>query len=201
MSQSRALPAAFLRSIQLQCALYWQSVNDARSLDVALAVPAPELVKLLHSFRVQAWIPPSMPGLLSLEGMYGSAPPAAPAPAPALPAPRASQPFQAPRQPAPPAAPPAANAASRRVNNPTRIPAMVEAMQDRTFRLRDILIDGIQAPPADGGGTLCLSFHLKFYCYSDCNRCSTHRPLTATETTRLAAFVASEITTPNVGRE
>ena len=190
-----------MRSIQLQCALYWQSVNDARSLDVALAVPSPELVKLLHSFRVQAWIPPSMPGLLDLEGMYGSAPPAAPAPAPVLPAPPAGLPFQAPRQQALPTVPPVVDPPSRRVNNPTRIPAMVEAMQDRSFRLRDILTNGIQAPAADRGGTICLSFHLKFYCYSDCNRCSTHRALTATETTRLAAFVTSEITTPNVGRE
>ena len=201
MSESRALPASFLRSIQLQCALYWQSVNDSRSLDVALAVPPPELVKLLHSFRVQAWIPPSMPGLLDLEGMYSNAPPATPAIAPVRPAPPAALPFVAPRPPAPPAAPPVVDPPSRRVNNPARIPAMVVAMQDRVFRLRDLLTDGVQAPATDGGGTICLSFHLKFYCYSDCNRCSTHRALTAAETTRLAAFVAAEITTPNVGRE
>ena len=62
-SNDLALPAAFLQSIQLQCALYWQSVLDTPTLEAAILVPPPSLVTLLHNFRLQQWIPPTMPGL------------------------------------------------------------------------------------------------------------------------------------------
>ena len=55
-------PALFLRSIQLHISVYWQTISSSTPSQALLHV-APNLCELLRSFRVQAWVPPTMPGL------------------------------------------------------------------------------------------------------------------------------------------
>ena len=196
-SNDLALPAAFLCSIQLQSALYWQCVVDTPTLEAAILVPPPELVKLLHNFRLQQWIPPTMPGFF---------PPPTPtqphrAPPPSLPAPPLP-----PVRPAPlpvlHVAPPDAPAPPRtRVANNHPVAAVQTAMSGRRFRLRTLLQNGTVCPVADDNQPLCLSYHMKFYCFQDCFRRVNHRQLTPAETTRLTAFVQSTVVEPNIGIE
>ena len=191
-----ALPAAFLRSMQLQSALYWQAVIDTTTLDAALLVPPPELVKLLYSFRLHQWLPPAMPGLpMPQPTMHHSSLPALAPPPPSRPLPAPTY-----RPPVAPAVNPAVTPRIR-ATNPQEIPAVRTAMAGRNFRIRTLLQTGAVAPLADDSTPLCLSYHTKFFCYHDCHRSSNHRPLTTAESSRLAEFVQTNVVLPDFGRD
>lgn len=56
--------------------------------------------------------------------------------------------------------------------------------------LRNLPIDQ-QPTSTDPNVKICLSWHLKGFCYTKCMNCSTHRPLDATETAAFYAFTAA----------
>ena len=193
-----ALPAAFLRSMQLQSALYWQAITDTNTVEAAILVPPPELVKLLHSFRLHQWLPPAMPGLPTPQHQIQVDRPSPPVHTPPTyqqPRPPAYHPLVAPLADAPVEPP------RNRTSNTQVVPLVRTAMAGRNFRIRTLLQSGAVAPLADDSTPLCLSYHMKFFCYTDCHRKNHHRALTTTESSRLTEFVQSNVVLPNFGRE
>lgn len=65
-----------------------------------------------------------------------------------------------------------------------------EASPKNIRALRNLPIEQ-QPTSADAAIKLCLSWHLKGFCYSKCMNCTTHRPLDATETATFQSFVKS----------
>ena len=83
--RDRAKLAQFLRSIQLQVALYWQALAGA-TFTKALVIQPPDLLELLMSVSLQSWVPPTITAQdTSLSVLMNGSTPSAPAPAPAGP--------------------------------------------------------------------------------------------------------------------
>ena len=59
-SRDTAKPAQFLRSLQLQVALYWQSLSSADPSSALVLLP-PNFQELLMSVNLQSWVSPTMP--------------------------------------------------------------------------------------------------------------------------------------------
>ena len=62
----------------------------------------------------------------------------------------------------------------------------------KTIRVLRALPLDQQPTSTDANIKICLSYHLKGFCYTKCMNCSTHRSLDATETTTFQAFVSSK---------
>lgn len=201
-----ARPAQFLRSVQLLCAVYWQSIA---MLPVAQAriYPAPDFVALLNSFRVQSWVPPSLPGELS-PGMganpSGGGGPSLPgssmAPGGSTGGPPGSGGSNSGGRSGNTDGDDTSGQGRTRVVNPAPNAQIRAAMSGRRFQLRTVLRDGVR-PPQSNGQELCLSYHVRFSCFSDCARNSSHRPLNAQETTTMCRWVNDHVVGPNVGRD
>jgi hypothetical protein len=59
-------------------------------------------------------------------------------------------------------------------------------------RLRDLMAN-TTAPQTDDGSPMCLSFHLRSGCWSNCARLASHKVLSATEKQRLADFALTQM--------
>jgi len=144
----RNKPAQFLRSVQLLTSVYWQSIDSLNAME-ALVHPSPDFLHLLNTLRVQAWIPPVLPGAPFIMPSR-TPPPVGPAPAPA---------------PAPAHAPALASPARTSVANPSPIAEVQTAMNGRNFQLRLLLRNGIVAPETNNGTEVCLSYHSVNRCF------------------------------------
>ena len=179
-AQRPGTPAQLLRSIQLHISVYWQSLDGKDRLS-ALSFPAPDLCHLLTSVRTQTWVPPTLPGT-------GHTPSAVPAVTNSslkagTSAPLASE-GPPPRQ--------------REVNS-SPLSEVQEAVRDRTFRLGDILTNGVRAPRDRYNNEMCLSYHIRFSCFSNCRHARSHHSLNTTEQAALKEFVHNHVVTPDVG--
>jgi len=183
--QKPGTTAQLLRSIQLHISVYWQTL-DGLDRPSALSFPAPDLCGLLTSVRTQSWVPPTLPGAPTVIH-----PSPAPVRGPATHPPAAT-----------PVVPPAASEPTpirQRMSNSNPIPAIQEAVRDRTFRLGEILTNGVRAPRDRHNNELCLSYHIRFSCFSNCRHARSHHPLNQTEQTSLIDFVQEHVVTPDVG--
>ena len=187
--RSPPMAAQFLRSVQLQLGVYFQSVDTMNSAEARL-VPPPNFVDLLVSIRVQSWVPPIMPQVPAL--------PIAPVPA----APSAGPPLpRVPTAAAPPSAQaPAPAVPAERIVNPAVNPEIKAAMEGRTFQIRDLFSATVRPPTTSSGQPICCSYHLRGFCFANCRRSNTHLPLSDSETAKLCQFVQTYVVVPNVGR-
>jgi hypothetical protein len=183
------MAAQFLRSVQLQLGVYFQSIDTMNSAEARL-IPPPNFVDLLVSIRVQSWVPPIMPQVPAL--------PIVPAPA----APSAGPPLPCVPTAAPPSTPaPAVPDASREwIANPAVNPEIKAAMEGRTFQIRELFSDTVRPPTTSLGHPICCSYHLRGFCFANCHRANTHLPLSSTDTAKLCQFVQTHVIAPNVGR-
>ena len=195
-SANSAKPAQFLRSVQLLTAVYWQSLAML-PIPQARIYPAPDFVALLNSFRVQSWVPPLLPGESpSVLPSTGGAPSSSGnAPRGSTPSGGAGNNWGAPNSEGGSAQEP-----RTRVTNSAPNSQIQAAMQGRRFQLRTLLREGVRCPQSSSGQDLCLSYHCRFSCFSDCARSESHRPLNAQETSTLCRFVNDHVVGPNVGR-
>ena len=58
-----AMPAQFLRTIQLHTSVYWQNVSML-TVNQARLTPAPDFTSILNSLLLQAWVAPSVPAIV-----------------------------------------------------------------------------------------------------------------------------------------
>ncbi len=180
-SQRPGTPAQLLRSIQLHVSVYWQSL-DGKDRSSALSFPAPDLCHLLTSVRTQSWVPPTLPGTAHTPSTVQS--------------------VSNPSHPAGTSAPPATTEAPpprQREVNTSPIAEVQEAVRDRNFRLGDILTNGVRAPRDRSNNEMCLSYHIRFSCFSNCRHARSHHSLNPTEQAALKEFVQNHVVTPDVG--
>ena len=171
-----AMPAQFLRSVQLRTSVYWQAISGM-NLNEAKLYPAPNYVSLLNSLLIQTWVAPTIPGYVpivprdSLRHHPGINQGTPGAPTPAL-------------TPAPAGTggggggpPPLAQEPARRVDNPLRDPELVAAMVGRNFQIRSLFTAIVRPPRTTDNKEICCAYHFNGSCFSNCNRRNTHRQL------------------------
>ena len=194
-----AMPAQFLRSMQLRTSVYWQSISRL-SLNDARLLPAPNYVDLLNSLLIQTWTAPIIPGYVpSLPPVSGGASGGASLQPAVGGLPLAASPVPAPAPTPAPAPAPAPAERARRVENSSRDPELVAAMTGRVFQIRSLFTDTVRPPRTTDGREICCAYHLNGGCFSDCNRRNTHRALAPADQQILRSFAQDHIVSPNVG--
>ena len=82
------------------------------------------------------------------------------------------------------------------VTNPHVSSDWKAALERSSKKIRDIATNAPRSTDTDAAGNalpLCLSYHLRGSCYSNCNRAATHRELSATEQPLMAKFVTDNL--------
>ena len=191
-----AMPAQFLRSVQLRTAVYWQAISRL-TLGTAMLYPAPKYDALLNMLLVQSWVAPTIPGYVP-----NIMPLPEPAPPLGLPAPggglgRPTAPGGGGGAPLPPPEPEPETI--RRIENGQRDPMLKSCMEGRNFQIRSLFSSTVRPPRTTAGKEMCLSYHYNGVCFSNCSRRGTHRALPNADMETLKAFAHDNIVTPNVG--
>ena len=156
-------PALAMRWVQLRTSL-WFDQQASQNTNVA----APDFVELLTKIRLQeAWEP-----YIPQRYLAGTQPDPAPPPGAYLPP---AQP-----QPPPPAGPPAPGPRTRgtleRKSSPMN--QIFQPFADMSLRIRDVLQRAgttNRVPPNATGTEMCLSYHIKGMCNTNCARRGDHR--------------------------
>ena len=192
-----AMPAQFLRSVQLRTAVYWQAISRL-TLGTAMLYPGPKYDALLNMLLVQSWVAPTIPGYVP-----NIMPLPEPTPPLGLPAPggglgRPAAPGGGGGAPLPPPEPEPETI--RRIENNQRDPMLVSCMEGRNFQIRSLFSSTVRPPRTTAGKEICLSYHYNGVCFSNCSRRGTHRALPNADMETLKAFAHDQIVTPNVGR-
>ena len=190
-----AMPAQFLRSVQLRTSVYWQTISSL-TLNEARLHPAPNYVELLNSLLIQTWVAPTIPGYVPTIQVREVPTPTSPA-VQEGPAPRGAG--------GGPPAPPGANQPpppeqARRVENPNRDPELVRAMEGRNFQIRTLFSSTVRPPRTTDGKEMCCSYHLNGSCFSNCSRRANHRIPGADDLNTMCTFAKDNIVLPDVGR-
>lgn len=88
------------------------------------------------------------------------------------------------------------------VTNAAPVTAWTEAYAASGFRLQQIRRHAPTTTVAGGAAVeLCLSYHLRGTCYSNCERRATHRPLKPGERTAMSNFVANYVAQPAANQQ
>lgn len=196
-----AMPAQFLRSVQLRTAVYWQAISSL-NVNEARLYPAPNYVELLNSLLIQTWVAPSIPGYVPTF-QRGTPPLGTGSPTPAVvgETPATSGGGGAPTAGGTPTiTPPEDPPQAHRVDNTNRDPELVAAMEGRNFQIRTLFTATVRPPRTTNGKEICCAFHLNGGCFSNCSRRGTHRNLAAADMATLRTFAQQHIVSPNVGR-
>ena len=161
----------FLRHTQLEMMSYF---NDA-ALEGANAA-LPDVEDLIRIITRRRWtILPTLPA-----GLF--APRASPAPAPTPSPPRGSGGSGG----APTGTP------STPVTNTTPVTALIQRWGNHTGTLRSVTGSSATKPRTDDGSAeLCLSYHLRGACNTDCRRRASHRVATPTELQRIQEYLTA----------
>ena len=152
------------------------------------AVQVPVLDSLIQSILHHSWMPPELPQ--EYHDLFLAQHQPAPATTPLATGGQLPQP---PVSTSPPAAPGPTQAAGQTdsviVHNSTPSPGITF---DRNFNVRALLAQRREnnvPQPRFGGVHVCVSYHKKGYCYSNCARRATHRALVEAEVAELKAFL------------
>ena len=194
-----AMPAQFLRSVQLRTSVYWQAISSL-TLNEAKLYPAPNYVNLINSLLIQTWVAPTIPGYVPIVPREGPRPVIQGDTGVGSPTPAAPPTPSGGGGPAPAPAPAPAQEPARRVDNTQRDPELVAAMEGRTFQIRSLFTPTVRPPRTTDNKEICCSFHYNGSCFTNCSRRNTHRPLPAADQTTLRNFAQEHIVQPDVGR-
>lgn len=189
----RIKPAHILRSVQLQC-YTWFNHRRAR-----LAPPPPTFTTILHNIVLQSYINPHLPpALFKLaypQSVTAISPKFVPGP-PSVATTTATTTSTASADVSVLTTPTALTRATapRGTFQSNLTPdSTLQSLVPGNIRLKDLI--GTADPPlSDNNQPICLSFHLRQGCWSNCKRLSTHlKPLSNAEKQRVANFALAQM--------
>ncbi|KAL7578637.1 hypothetical protein ACA910_009782 [Epithemia clementina (nom. ined.)] len=182
-----------LRWVQTNMVTYFQQLLVPGSS--AVLPPFQDLTRIV-SLAQYAMLPelPDTYRITPTPDLRGKPPPTPRATTASPPPPSAaSLPASAPTAPAPTRTQGRAGAL---VTNPALVADWKRALEASNKKIRDIVSsapDSMDTSDDNKAIPLCLSYHLRGSCYSNCNRLKTHRALAASESASLGALVQAQL--------